>query len=93
MTEYRRGNDHVYRLIAGEHLLIALRRDTVSPVFSFSDTAAEIWAAMADWATIPALISHIVERFEVDAEVAATDVSFFLEQLRSVGALQTRETS
>lgn len=89
--EYSRGTDHVYRSIAGEHLLIALRREVGSPLFSFSDTGAAIWEALAEWKTAEDLVQELLNRFEVDSETAAADVGHFLEQLRSISALQIRE--
>jgi hypothetical protein len=91
-VEYRRGSDHVYRFIAGEHLLIALKREVGSPLFSFSDTGAVIWEALADWMSTDSLVQELLDRFDVGREVAAADVDHFLEQLRSISALQTRET-
>src|SRR5688572_24273410 len=90
--EYRRGPDHVYRFIAGEHLLISLRREVGSPLFSFSDTGAVIWESLADWMSTDSLVQELLDRFDVGREVAAADVDHFLEQLRSISALQTRET-
>jgi hypothetical protein len=89
--EYQRGNDHVYRLIAGEHLLVALRREVVSPLFALTDTGAALWTRLADWSTEEALVDELTQRFEVEPDVARVDVVQFLEQLRSVGALLTRE--
>ena len=31
-TEYKRADRHVYRRVAGEHLLVATHRDTVAPL-------------------------------------------------------------
>ena len=93
LLEYRRGDDHVYRHVAGEHLLIALRRETSSPLFAFSDTAAVVWAGLAEWVGLDELVGRVMSEFEVEAAVAAADVQYFLEQLSSVGALRTRERS
>ena len=90
-VEYRRGPDHVYRYIAGEHLLIALRRDARSPLFTFTDTGAAIWEALDSWKSPGGLVRELLNRFEVAPEAAAADVEQFLEQLRSISALQTRE--
>lgn len=90
-TEYRRDDRHVYRHIAGEHLLIALHREAVAPMFAFTPTAASLWSRLDDWATPGALADHLVEHFEVEREQAERDVGEFVEQLLSIGALQTRE--
>jgi hypothetical protein len=89
--EYRHGELHVYRHVAGEHLLIALQRDTVAPMFAFTPTAASLWRRLDDWVTTDSLVGHLLDRFQVSREQAAADVADFLDQLRSIGALQTRE--
>jgi hypothetical protein len=90
-SEYRRDDRHVHRQIAGEHLLIALHRDAVAPMFAFTPTAAALWTALGDWTSSEGLVGSLLETFDVDQEVAERDVEEFLEQLLSIGALQTRE--
>lgn len=92
-TEYKHGERHVYRHVAGEHLLIAIHRDTVAPMFSLTATAATVWQELADWATTDAVVGRLVRDFEVTREEAAADVDQFLDQLRQIGALQAREGS
>jgi hypothetical protein len=91
MTEYRRDDRHVYREIAGEHLLIALHREAVAPMFAFTPTAASLWSRLDGWVTPDGLTDHLVSHFEVDRDLAERDVAEFLEQLLSIGALQSRE--
>jgi hypothetical protein len=91
MTEYRRDDRHVYREIAGEHLLIALHREAVAPMFAFSPTAASLWSQLEEWTTPAGLTDHLVGHFEVERDRAERDVAEFLEQLLSIGALQSRE--
>lgn len=88
-TQYRRDDRHIYRHIAGEHLLIAIHREAVAPMFTFTPTAAALWIRLEDWSTRPGLTDYLVENFEVDREGADRDVGEFVEQLLSVGALQT----
>jgi hypothetical protein len=90
-TEYRRDDRHVHREIAGEHLLIALHREAIAPMFAFTPTAAALWAALEGWTTPAGLVENLLGRFEVERAQAEQDVGEFLEQLLSIGALQTRE--
>jgi hypothetical protein len=90
--EFRRGERHVYRHVAGEHLLIALHRDSVAPMFSFTPTAATLWGSLEEWTSQESLIDRLCERYEVERDAAARDVSEFLAQLESIGALETRES-
>jgi len=90
--EYRRGKRHVYRDVAGEHLLIALHRDTVAPMFAFTPTAAFLWSRLDVWTTELRLAEQIIERFDVPLDQASRDVASFLEQLSGIGAVETRES-
>jgi len=90
-VQYRRGDNHVYRVIAGEHLLVALHGDSPEPLFALTATAAVLWEALATWTPASSLVGALVESFEVDPGRAEADVADFLEQLQSVGALRDRE--
>lgn len=90
-TQVRRGARHVYRHVGGEHMLVALHRDSVAPLFSLTYTGAAIWEALADWTTSDQIVESLVGRFDVDATTARGDVTEFLDQLRQIGALLTRE--
>lgn len=89
--EFLRGDRFVYRLVAGEHLLVALRGDRVAPLFVLTPTAARLWEQLATWQSADALIHLLTTHYEVDSTRASTDVRDFLEQLTSLGALESRE--
>ena len=92
-VEYLRGGGHVYRHVAGEHLLVSIRGDSDSPLFAMTPTAAALWARLGEWATIEQLVSCLTERFDVTADKAAGDVEEFLEQLQEIHALARRGES
>jgi uncharacterized protein (DUF2461 family) len=89
--EYLRSDRHVYRCVAGEHLLIALHRESDEPMFALTVSAAEIWSGMESWTTIADLVQRITDRFAITPERAEADVREFLEQLASIGAVHQRE--
>ena len=91
ITEYRRGERHVYRHVAGEHLLIALHRDTVAPLFVFTPTAAALWQWLDAWVTADALVDRLCAQFDCSRDEAARDLSAFLDQLAGIGAVELRE--
>jgi hypothetical protein len=90
-TRFMRGDRHVYRNIAGEHLLIALHGDSPEPLFALTPTAAFLWNRLAEWCTRSELAEALSEQFEVTAEQAGDDVADFLTQLDSVRAVVSRE--
>jgi hypothetical protein len=91
-AEYQRSEDFVHRHVAGEHLLLALRRDRTAPMFMLTPTAAFVWDDLARWTALSALVERVVAHFDVSEEVASADVAGFLEQLQSLGAVSTRVT-
>lgn len=92
-TEYRRGDRHVYRNVAGEHLLIALHRDTVAPMFALTPTAAALWESLDTWTTQERLVHALRTRYDVSAEEAERDVEDYLRQLAEIGAVESREAA
>jgi hypothetical protein len=91
MTQYRRGERHVYRHVAGEHLLIALHGDSLEPLFALTPTAALLWKRLENWCTTEELAEALVQEYEVTQEQAASDVEDFLAQLEEVRAVTRRD--
>ena len=89
--EYLRRDDYVYRHVADEHLLVALRRDRLAPLFMLTVTGAHLWERLAQWSSREALVQALVARFDVDGDTAAADVTDFLAQLQELKALDLRE--
>jgi hypothetical protein len=90
-TEYQRAEHFVHRQIAGEHLLVALRRDAIAPIFAMTPTAAAIWERLDSWVTEATLVAHLLTEFDADRVLAERDVHEFLEQLQAANALVIRE--
>jgi hypothetical protein len=87
----RRGDRHVYRHIAGEHLLVSIHRATVAPLFALTPTGAALWEALEDWTTAEALADFLTARYAVEVTQARQDVADFLEQLTTISALQVSD--
>jgi hypothetical protein len=84
----RRGDRHVYRHIAGEHLLVSIHRATVAPLFALTATGAALWERLEEWTTAESLAEFLVQHYDVTRERARADVAEFLEQLTTISALQ-----
>lgn len=77
-------HDVIHREIAGEHILVpigelALRR---SGVFVITALGAEIWEMLKDGKEYNAIISELLESYEVTEEILTKDVDEFLQMLR-----------
>ena len=88
---YRHGSRHVYRHIAGEHLLIATTEYGDNPLLALTDSAVELWKGLDEWTTREQLVDRLVARYEVSVEQAEADVDEFLEQLRSLKTLESED--
>jgi hypothetical protein len=88
---YKRGDRHVYRNIAGEHLLIAIHGDSEAPMFALTPSGAILWKHLAQWSTQEELVELVLDRYNVTADRASIDVEEFLEQLRQLKALESEE--
>jgi Coenzyme PQQ synthesis protein D (PqqD) len=51
-------------------------------------TGSCLWPALAEGATVPALVDILVERFEVEEARAAEDIGALLDDLRGRGLLE-----
>lgn len=91
-TEYMRSDRLVYRLIAGEHLLIDLRSKSDVPFFALTETAVLLWKGLATWATVEALTARLRDEYDITLDEAVADVQEFLRQLVMLGGVTTRES-
>lgn len=71
---------------AGDEV-IALDLDS-SQYFTANETAAAVWAKLADGATQDELVCALCERFEVEPQVAQADVERLLGSLQSEGLIE-----
>ena len=92
-TEYMRSDRLVYRLIAGEHLLIDLRSKSDVPFFALTETAVPLWKELAAWRTADDLATRLLEEYDLTFDEAAADVQEFLRQLVMLGGVTTREST
>ncbi len=88
---HKRGDRHVYRNIAGEHLLISIRGDSEAPMFALTPSGAMLWKHLSVWAKEEELVELVLSEYDVPADRASADVAEFLEQLRQLSALESEE--
>ena len=90
-SRFRHADRHVYRNIAGEHLLVSIRGGSDAPIYALTPSGAALWKRLDGWATRDDLIDDLLATYDVTRDRAATDVDEFLEQLRELRALETEE--
>ena len=90
VAQYRRGDNYVYRLTVGEHLLVALHARSDEPLYALTPTGAQLWERLADWSTVDDLADCLVSEYDVQRDQAVNDVREFIEQLETLHAVQCR---
>jgi len=89
-TVYRRNPDFVQREVAGECILIPVRRRLVDVncLYALNETAAAIWRRIDGKKTLEEIGVEVAEEFEVTPAQLQSDLAPLIEDLRSIEALQ-----
>lgn len=84
--------DVILREIAGEHLLVPIRRHVaeMQAIYALMGTGVRIWQMMDGSRTLAAIQAAIMERFDVSAEEAWIDLCGFVEHLEEQGLVERR---
>ncbi len=90
-AQYVRSESVVSRVIAGETLIVPVRRGTadLASLYSFNATGNTIWQAMEKPQTIEELVNLLVETYDVSEEKARQDVDSFLAEAQAMGLIRT----
>ena len=89
-TCYRKHPNFVPRAIAGEHILVPLKRTPGQPdaLFVLNGTGGFIWDQLSETTPVATVCDRVCAQFDVGAAQAAGDVLALLGQLESIGAVQ-----
>jgi coenzyme PQQ synthesis protein D (PqqD) len=84
---YVRSNAIVSRLIAGETLVLPVRRGIgdLTCLYSFNRTGTTIWDALQKPQSLPELCDLINCKYDLSKQKAEEDVSLFVRELCSLG--------
>jgi len=89
---YARREGVVLREVAGEQILVPVRRDVADlrAIFALNHVGRRIWELLDGARDLQGVLAGLVERFDVTAEEAAADLRRFVEQLRQAGLVERR---
>ena len=89
--QYARSGNVVSRVIAGETLLVPVRRGVadLACLFSFNGVGSTVWDALEKPRTVDELVDLIEGVYEVKPEKAREDLQAFLEEAQAAGVVQT----
>ena len=87
---YKKSETIVSRRIAGEAVLVPLRRNAadLDAIYALNETAAVAWDALDGNVTLRQVLERILAEFEVDAATAKQDLLELMTQLRELGAVE-----
>ena len=92
---YDKNPDVVFRVIAGEAILVPLSKEaqTVGRLFTLNEVGAFIWEKIDGKRTLGEIASEIQEEYEVSSETAGKDLMELVKSLEEVGAIKQKESS
>lgn len=87
---YEKDPSVVYREIAGEAILVPIRRNVadMESVYTLDSVAADIWKLIDGERTLADIREALLGEYDVEADVLSRDLDEFVEQLVSVGAIR-----
>ena len=86
---YRQDDSIVSRRIEDEVILVPIRQNVadLESIYTLSEVGAHIWEQIDGRRTTAEILALTVEEFEVSEEEAQKDLTEFIEQLSSIGAI------
>jgi hypothetical protein len=90
---FARDERMVFRKLGNESVLVPICRtpEAVVGIYTLSDVAAYIWEAIDGERSVEEIRDQIVQEWEVTPQTAEIDLTEFMEQLISIGALKEVE--
>ena len=88
--QYTRSGNVVSRVIAGETLLVPVRRGVadLACLFSFNGVGSTVWEALEKPRTVDELVDLIEGAYEVTPQKARADLEVFLDEAQTAGVVQ-----
>jgi hypothetical protein len=88
-TCYTKDSNFVPRNIAGEHILVPIKRQQGEQdhLFVLNPVGGFIWEQLSEAAPVRAVCHKVAEAFTISSEQATADVMTFLDELESTGAI------
>ena len=86
---FRRDPALVSRQIAGEVILVPIRKDAgdLESIYTLNESAASIWARLDGDCTLGEICDQIVAEYEVDLNQAQHDALELIAQLEGIAAV------
>ncbi len=89
---YIKNPDFVQRDVAGECILVPIRRKLSDPpcIYVLNETAAALWQRIDGVRTVQDIVANFCEEYAVAPDQVMKDFATLLDDLLSINALQER---
>jgi len=90
VLQFVRSENVVSRVIAGETLIVPVRRGVadLASLFSFNQVGSTIWEAIEQPRTVDELVTLVADAYDVTPEKAREDIEVFLNEAQAAGIVQ-----
>lgn len=87
---YQKNPDVVYRIIAGEAILLPISKETqvAGRLLSLNEVGAFIWERIDGRRKIMDILKEIQSEYEVEEEIAREDLTGLIKSLEELGAIK-----
>ena len=87
---YEKDPSVVYREIAGEAILVPIRRNVgdMESIYTLDSVGAAIWDLIDGERTLADILDALLAEYDVETSVLSQDLDEFAEQLVSAGAIR-----
>lgn len=94
MVAYVRSESVVSRVIAGETLIIPIRKNVgdLAAIYSLNDVASTIWEMVARPCNYDEIVSAVQNEFSSEGEQIKQDVQTFIDEMSSLGLISPSAT-
>jgi len=95
MQFYVRSDSVVSRVIAGETLIVPIRKGVgdLSSIYSLNEVGSCVWEALSERRTKEEIVALVGGEFTADPKRIEEDVETFLGEMRSVGLIESTVAS
>ena len=92
---YNKNPDVVYRIIAGEAILIPISKETqvAGRLFSLNETGAFIWELINGHRNLAEILIAILDEHDIEENTAREDLISLVNELQELGAIKLLDGS
>jgi hypothetical protein len=88
--QYQRNPNFIFREIAEEAVLVPIHQDVANMdcIYTLNELGAYIWGLLDEPRTEQALITAVLDQYNVDIEVVRADLKRFLDEMVTIDAMR-----